>query len=445
VQECDKRLSEKLLGDTVEAFHLVYKPSGNPKDQVFTVCICRDREAQSFKHYNVFHWVQKGKVLWLSFSADKEDTKFDSFELLLDYFRRGDVESPAPLGAYVEKPLDDFFDIWHYIKLLAYCVLLFIGWVLCVYALASPDWVTNIHIGETAVTGVSGTSGNVTVAASMPQDLSVDRVGIINRGSGGDTFSVGLGTTGHAAWGACIFLFVLVMLLQLIALVTGVLLFVVDKDKMLWTSRYGNVIGNLLMFLAMFIWPAGLDNQILPCAGLLDTKRYYVCRPWELGQGVVVQIVACIFLTIGQMVGSRLEPASNRIHEVEEHQKRERDRKAMWYLEDDEDDADGKKTVPDDEEDDAVSNAVERKSSVSSIVSKQSINGRRGSKRRSDGTLGPVQTNMQFRETSFWNDTFDTLEENPEEYLDISAAGGGSDEDDGEDGMLSEEAAMMLT
>lgn len=58
VQECDKRLSEKLLGDTVEAFHLVYKPSGNPKDQVFTVCICRDREAQSFKHYNVFHWVQ---------------------------------------------------------------------------------------------------------------------------------------------------------------------------------------------------------------------------------------------------------------------------------------------------------------------------------------------------------------------------------------------------
>jgi len=445
VQECDKRLSEKLLGDTVEAFHLVYKPSGNPKDQVFTVCICRDREAQSFKHYNVFHWVQKGKVLWLSFSADKEDTKFDSFELLLDYFRRGDVESPAPLGAYVEKPLDDFFDIWHYIKLLAYCVLLFIGWVLCVYALASPDWVTNINIGETAVTGVSGTSGNVTVAASMPQDLSVDRVGIINRGSGGDTFSVGLGTTGHAAWGACIFLFVLVMLLQLIALVTGVLLFVVDKDKMLWTSRYGNVIGNLLMFLAMFIWPAGLDNQILPCAGLLDTKRYYVCRPWELGQGVVVQIVACIFLTIGQMVGSRLEPASNRIHEVEEHQKRERDRKAMWYLEDDEDDADGKKTVPDDEEDDAVSNAVERKSSVSSIVSKQSINGRRGSKRRSDGTLGPVQTNMQFRETSFWNDTFDTLEENPEEYLDISAAGGGSDEDDGEDGMLSEEAAMMLT
>lgn len=445
VQECDKRLSEKLLGDTVEAFHLVYKPSGNPKDQVFTVCICRDREAQSFKHYNVFHWVQKGKVLWLSFSADKEDTKFDSFELLLDYFRRGDVESPAPLGAYVEKPLDDFFDIWHYIKLLAYCVLLFIGWVLCVYALASPDWVTNINIGETAVTGVSGTSGNLTVAASMPQDLSVDRVGIINRGSGGDTFSVGLGTTGHAAWGACIFLFVLVMLLQLIALVSGVLLFVVDKDKMLWTSRYGNVIGNLLMFLAMFIWPAGLDNQILPCAGLLDTKRYYVCRPWELGQGVVVQIVACIFLTIGQMVGSRLEPASNRIHEVEEHQKRERDRKAMWYLEDDEDDADGKKTVPDDEEDDAVSNAVERKSSVSSIVSKQSINGRRGSKRRSDGTLGPVQTNMQFRETSFWNDTFDTLEENPEEYLDISAAGGGSDEDDGEDGMLSEEAAMMLT
>ena len=385
-------------------------------------------------------------MLWLSFSADREDTKFDSFELLLDYFRRGDVESPAPLGAYVEKPLDDFFDIWHYIKLLAYNVLLFVGWVLCLYALVSPDWVTNI--GETAVTGVSGTSGNITIASSMPQDLAVDRIGIIKRGSGGATYNVGIGATGHAAWGACIFLFVLVMLLELIALVSGVLLFVIDKDKMLWTSRYGNVIGNLLMFLAMFVWPVGLDNKVLPCAGMLDTKRYFVCSPWELGQGVVVQIVACIFLTIGQMVGSRLTPASERIHEVEEFQKRERDRKAMWYLEDEEEDANGKgpsqKSNSDNEDaGESGTDAAVRKGSVASLGSTKSVNGRRGSKRRSDGTLGPLQTDTNFRETSFWNDTFDTLEENPEEYLDISAAGGASDDDEG-DGLASDEAAMML-
>ena len=68
VRECDRRLSEKLLGDTVEAFHLVYKPSGNPKDQVYSVCICRDPDAQTFKHYNVFHWVQSKHPFSLSLS-----------------------------------------------------------------------------------------------------------------------------------------------------------------------------------------------------------------------------------------------------------------------------------------------------------------------------------------------------------------------------------------
>jgi len=81
---------------------------------------------------------------------------------------------------------------------------------------------------------------------------------------------------------------------------------------------------------------------------------------------------------------------------------------------------------------------------MSIVASGKAINGRRGSKRRSDGTLGPVQTDMAFRETSFWNDTFDTLEENPEEYLDIAAADDVSSSDEGEDGMASDEAAMML-
>jgi hypothetical protein len=330
VRDLDAKLSEMLLGDDVESFHLVYKPSGNPRDQQYCMCVCRDKEAVSFKHFNVYHWVQKGKVLWLSFSANREDTKFDSFELLLDYFRRGDVEAPAPIGAYVEKPANGFFDIWHYVKLISYCVLLFLGWVLSLYALVSPDWVVND--ADVAFTGVSGSKGNLTVEASMPKDMTIDRIGILKMGQGGATVSVKISEAGHPAWGFCMFILTIVMLAELAALISAACLFFIDRDSVLKTSRFGNVIGNVMLFLAMIVWPAGLNNHLVPCEGYLDTKPYYVCLPWELGEGVVVQIVACIFLTIAQMVGSRIESASDRFEEEKVHIKRERERRSMWYL-----------------------------------------------------------------------------------------------------------------
>ena len=62
-------------------------------------------------------------------------------------------------------------------------------------------------------------------------------------------------------------------------------------------------------------------------------------------------------------------------------------------------------------------------------------------------TAGPLQTANGFRETSFWNDTFDHFEEDGDGsvgggdgYLDV--ADGGDDADD--ENALSMEAAMML-
>ena len=193
----------------------------------------------------------------------------------------------------------------------------------------------------------------------------------------------------------------------------------------------------------MIVWPAGLNNHLVPCEGYLDTKSYFVCRPWELGEGVVVQIVACIFLTIAQIVGSRIESASERFEEEKVHTKRERERRSMWYLEEE-----AKKVGGSDDEEDGEEDTSEAPAKRGSLFIERKSSGtiERGfSKRRSDGTLGPLQTADGFRETSFWNDTFDALDEDEEGeggsgYLDVAE----DPENDGDEDIFSTEAAMML-
>jgi hypothetical protein len=51
--------------------------------------------------------------------------------------------------------------------------------------------------------------------------------------------------------------------------------------------------------------PAGLQD--LPCSGYVDAKPYFVCDPWDIGEGVFYQIYAAVFFTVAQMVGTRIQ------------------------------------------------------------------------------------------------------------------------------------------
>ncbi len=167
------------------------------------------------------------------------------------------------------------------------------------------------------------------------------------------------------------------------------------------------------MFIGMFAWPIGLDDkEKLPCAGQVDTKPYYVCDPWDLDRGLWYQVYAAVILTIAQMLGTRIQAHSTRKVEAEEFIEKEREvrRQSMWVLDPDEEEGEVYGETDEPEDPDAKSAPKPRRPSA---------------RARADGTIGPLQTEPNVRETafgSFWEEAF---EEDPEMDVDDVAGGKG--------------------
>lgn len=373
----EKEIEKTLMGSKAEVFHLVYKipdKDSNP----YILCLCNDVNFKETNHLQIYNWSPRERLTWYSFSANRSDTKFDSLEMLLDHFTVDGQEEPAPIGAPVPRPAEYLFDYWFYVWLFLWIAFLLVGILMQLYTYASPEWVimqrdANLDdwfdLGKYDDDNDMPDLGPNDTLESGNIAFPVNKIGIINTDKGSIEWD-----DVHWAWQASIVLFIIEVIFQILALVFAVLLWFKDTEKIIGYGRIFNVLGNLVLFTTIAIWPMGLDSpKLAPCTGEMEPQSYYVCRPWELGWATVLQIITTLIFTGSQMIGSLVRTKSQRVIEEDNmYQDRYlRARESMWY--------DLEHTKLDGSTEDPT-------------------------KARSDGTIGPLQTSSKTRETSFWSD-----------------------------------------
>ena len=245
-------------------------------------------------------------------------------------------------------------------------------------------------IGSDAISGISSTSSFFDALKGGSEVIKTDHsIGLLYR-----TPSNAASASGSAYWDAVKILFVVDVVLVAFALVCAALLWFIDSNRIVRVGRVGITLANLLMFIGLLMWPFGLENESTPCTGNIDTKQYYICAPWEIGDGAIVMIVAAAVNAIALMVSTRVRTRKARKEALDRHNLYERQREAYWYGEDDDVDEDGA----------AKTDGSPRRSSRK--LSSSSVDGVAAGGRRSS-----------VRETSFWDEAFEDVD--PEGYLDV--------------------------
>lgn len=308
---------------------------------------------------------------------------------------------PSPIGAPVPDTDREMYDPWHYIVLISWTLCLFIGFVLTLYAYLAPDWITRVASSGISVVRLGGGAGSGSSASN-----NIDhKIGLVNREPSGMT-----GPVGHPAWVVTAILLAIAMVLQIATISQALALWYKDKDETVKRSRKLNFWANVLFYLALLVWPFGLDNDGVGCTSQAQTKMYYVCDPWDLDTGAYILIVGCFFMTVSQLISTRVRTRSQRRKALDIKNMYERDRQSFWFTQ---------MREAMDESEDAYS--------MKDFGENEAVQTRHETRRR-----GSV------KETSFWDAAFEDVD--PAGYLDVEAEVDGESDGD-EDGAAA--AAMM--
>jgi hypothetical protein len=154
-------------------------------------------------------------------------------------------------------------------------------------------------------------------------------VGLSKQCINGDCASIGISSL-HWAWQFTLVACGMSVGLMMITAILIIVLLKYNRDRILSSAKCCCAIANVLLFVAMLIFPVGLeDDTYLPCDDGLESKSYHLCNPWNLDMGLYLMIVAMIFMCFAMCL-STLVTSKVSQRDVE-RMKRKRRETQGWY------------------------------------------------------------------------------------------------------------------